>query len=312
MAFLVRSTTKNKHQRSKKEFEEMDHPLETRTLDEIRPHTINAEVFGAFMGTPEQHDDDEEFLASIKANGIIEPLVVSPNNKLISGHRRLASAKLIGLATVPVIVKEVKDEFDLDVQWCECNLFRRMTPEQKVMFYEKRLRIEKMRKAIREHESDPEAIEDECKSKRPEELAAAAVGASRETMRKGRKVVRAITEAAKAGRTGEAEQLRATLNSQSITAAAKDLEAERKRKRKPAKKMDSGPECYFDAAEQKTWKQSYGTLVRMHAKLAKASATTAPLRMSVEQAKAICGRLSACLEDFLSDWKQLNPGIRWT
>lgn len=44
------------------------------------------------------------FVASIAQLGIIEPLVVDSDNVLIAGHRRLAAAKELGLAAVPVVV----------------------------------------------------------------------------------------------------------------------------------------------------------------------------------------------------------------
>jgi len=52
----------------------------------------------------------EELAASIRSGGIIQPLVVRRNGKsyeLISGERRLQAAKLAGLGTVPVILRDV-------------------------------------------------------------------------------------------------------------------------------------------------------------------------------------------------------------
>ena len=51
--------------------------------------------------------DDRELTISIRDNGIQEPLVVSQDHVLLSGHRRFAAAKFIGLATVPVRVMAV-------------------------------------------------------------------------------------------------------------------------------------------------------------------------------------------------------------
>lgn len=56
----------------------------------------------------------ESLSASIKHNGIIQPLVIrkSEDNKyeLISGERRLRAAKIVGLETVPCVVMAVNDE----------------------------------------------------------------------------------------------------------------------------------------------------------------------------------------------------------
>jgi ParB/RepB/Spo0J family partition protein len=56
----------------------------------------------------------KQLAASIKSRGVIEPLVVSPGDvgpgvtvhRLIAGERRLRAAKLAGLKTVPVVVRD--------------------------------------------------------------------------------------------------------------------------------------------------------------------------------------------------------------
>jgi hypothetical protein len=53
------------------------------------------------------NSDDYELCVSIKDNGIKEPLTLSIDNILLSGHRRLAAAKYLGLTTVPVRVVDV-------------------------------------------------------------------------------------------------------------------------------------------------------------------------------------------------------------
>ncbi len=51
--------------------------------------------------------DDHALAYSIQENGIQEPLTISKDFVLLSGHRRLAAAKYIGLQTVPVRVTDV-------------------------------------------------------------------------------------------------------------------------------------------------------------------------------------------------------------
>lgn len=61
-------------------------------------------------------DDDrmQELVESIKANGVLSPVIVRPDDEgtyeMISGHRRMHAAKLAGLSTVPAIVKEMTDD----------------------------------------------------------------------------------------------------------------------------------------------------------------------------------------------------------
>jgi hypothetical protein len=51
--------------------------------------------------------DDLELAESIYENGILEPLVISEDIVLLSGHRRLAAAMYLGLAKVPVRIIEI-------------------------------------------------------------------------------------------------------------------------------------------------------------------------------------------------------------
>ena len=53
------------------------------------------------------NDDDQRLIRSIREHGIQEPLVISQDGILLSGHRRLASAKRIGLTFVPVRINPV-------------------------------------------------------------------------------------------------------------------------------------------------------------------------------------------------------------
>lgn len=64
----------------------------------------------------------EELVESIRLYGIIQPLIVSEKNgeyELIAGERRLRSAKMLNLATVPVIIREVDEREKLEVALIE-------------------------------------------------------------------------------------------------------------------------------------------------------------------------------------------------
>ena len=59
----------------------------------------------------------EELASSIKEKGIIQPLLVKEAEigyQLIAGERRLRAAKLAGLSQVPVIVKNVSEEEQIE------------------------------------------------------------------------------------------------------------------------------------------------------------------------------------------------------
>jgi ParB family transcriptional regulator, chromosome partitioning protein len=63
-----------------------------------------------------------ELAQSIRANGIIQPLVVrkvGDRYQLVAGERRLRAAKLAELKTVPVVVQEIPDERLLEITLIE-------------------------------------------------------------------------------------------------------------------------------------------------------------------------------------------------
>ncbi len=60
-----------------------------------------------------RHEGLEQLSESIKAQGLLQPIVVRPKNQhyeIIAGERRWRAAQLAGLAKVPTIVRHVPDE----------------------------------------------------------------------------------------------------------------------------------------------------------------------------------------------------------
>ena len=77
------------------------------TLDSIRP----------FRGHPFKVREDADMEAlkeSIRTSGVITPAVVRPlpegGYEMVSGHRRLAACRVLGLEKMPVIVREMDDD----------------------------------------------------------------------------------------------------------------------------------------------------------------------------------------------------------
>ncbi len=63
-------------------------------------------------------DELQQLASSIKENGVIQPLIVTQSESsggfhLIAGERRLRASKLAGLSTVPVVLRDVKDDDSL-------------------------------------------------------------------------------------------------------------------------------------------------------------------------------------------------------
>lgn len=69
-----------------------------------------------------QSDKLEELAQSIKANGVIQPLIVRRHGdryQLVAGERRWRASKLAGLTEVPVVVQNLTDEQLLEVTLIE-------------------------------------------------------------------------------------------------------------------------------------------------------------------------------------------------
>ena len=81
----------------------------TQEIEIIRIH--------AFPNHPFKVLDDERMdmlVDSIRENGILNPVIVRPDQtgdyEMISGHRRLHAAGIVGLKKIPAIVKEMSDD----------------------------------------------------------------------------------------------------------------------------------------------------------------------------------------------------------
>jgi len=72
--------------------------------DEIRPAHENGLLYDTF--SPNADEDDYKLYMSIKAEGILEPLHISVDGVILSGYRRHAAARWLGLAAVPCIVAD--------------------------------------------------------------------------------------------------------------------------------------------------------------------------------------------------------------
>jgi len=69
----------------------------------------------------------EELAASINEHGIIQPIVVTPKGEgyeIVAGERRFRASKLAGLTEVPVIVRSMSDQTQLEISLIE-NIQRR-------------------------------------------------------------------------------------------------------------------------------------------------------------------------------------------
>lgn len=84
-------------------------------IDLIEPNPLQArKIFAS--------DRLEELAQSIRANGIIQPLVVrkaGEKYQLVAGERRWRAAKIAGISIVPIVIREIADERLLEITLIE-------------------------------------------------------------------------------------------------------------------------------------------------------------------------------------------------
>lgn len=75
--------------------------MQQLNINELKPHPRNNEFFDDMTG-----DAWEAFKESIKTSGIIEPIVVTKDMIIVSGHQRYKAAKELGIKMIPIRIRE--------------------------------------------------------------------------------------------------------------------------------------------------------------------------------------------------------------
>lgn len=82
----------------------------------------------------------EELAASIRANGIVQPIVVRPAGgryQIVAGERRWRAAQRAGMRRVPVVVREIPDEKLLELALVENIQRQELNPIEEAQAYRK-------------------------------------------------------------------------------------------------------------------------------------------------------------------------------
>jgi len=121
------------------------HPLVALPPDRELADSLQMLTLGAIRPNPYQprtqwnEADLSELVDSVKANGVIQPIIVRPYQdayQLIAGERRFRAAQKAGLATIPAVVREVTDEQLFEWSLVE-NIHRRdLNPVERAKAYQ--------------------------------------------------------------------------------------------------------------------------------------------------------------------------------
>ena len=90
-----------------------------------------------------QADRLEELAQSIRANGVIQPLVVrraGDRYQLVAGERRWRASKLAGVQQIPVVVREIPDERLLEITLIENIQREDLNPIETAVAFERMMR----------------------------------------------------------------------------------------------------------------------------------------------------------------------------
>ncbi len=194
---------------------------EVRKVCDVRPMALNSIIYG--------DDADADLVESVRTKGILTPLTITHDDRVISGHRRLKAAEQAGLATVPVVVFSSRDELDITEALVESNRQRVKTNEQIAREYDLLKTVLHERQSRQGQRTD---LEDDGETSReislevqaPNEQAAAAIGKDRRTLDKASAVVKVIDKMTEDGNAEAATDLRDKLNA-SVHGAYKEARA---------------------------------------------------------------------------------------
>lgn len=93
-------------------------------LSSLRPNPLNPRTI--------REDDSEiaELAASIKANGLLQPLLVTPDGLIVCGHRRAIACRKAGLKAVPAFQRHLDETQQLEAMLAENVARENLNPSQ--------------------------------------------------------------------------------------------------------------------------------------------------------------------------------------
>lgn len=120
---------------------------------------IEIEKIRPFKDHPFKVLDDEkmqDLIESIRVNGILSPVLIRPigndRYEMVSGHRRMHAAQMLGLERVPAIIREMTDD-EATVKMVDSNIQREeLLPSEKAFAY--KMKMEAMRRSVGRHSKE--------------------------------------------------------------------------------------------------------------------------------------------------------------
>jgi hypothetical protein len=99
-------------------------------VDEIRPSPENELIYRPVSA---RDPEIQELARSIREHGLKEPLVVTRDGYILSGHRRHAACRLAGIREIPCRVENItRNDPNFETTLCDYNLQRVKSPDEVV------------------------------------------------------------------------------------------------------------------------------------------------------------------------------------
>lgn len=89
-------------------------------VNDLKPHPRNTEFFDDMAG-----EKWEEFLESVRTSGVIEPVVITQDSVIVSGHQRVRACKELGIKQVVCDMKKYESEDKILKDLIETNVRQR-------------------------------------------------------------------------------------------------------------------------------------------------------------------------------------------
>jgi len=85
-------------------------------MSQIKINPVHDQIYSS--------NEIEDLVESMEKNGLLEPLVVTPDHVIVSGHRRYLAAKFLGWDEIEIVVREIDTE-DMEFTMVSANQYRR-------------------------------------------------------------------------------------------------------------------------------------------------------------------------------------------
>ena len=120
---------------------------------------IEVERLKDFRDHPFSVVDDDEMKDLIRVNGILSPVLIRPIGndiyEMVSGHRRMHAASILGMECVPAIIREMTDD-EAVVKMVDANIQREeLLPSEKAFAYKMKMDAMRRQGARTDLTSDP-------------------------------------------------------------------------------------------------------------------------------------------------------------